>query len=209
SRLKHVTSFLNRGTAPDYADEGSVRAVSQAANQPGGIDWERTRFHAYNRNPRSLRGYLYPSDIIINSTGTGTLGRVGFFREAPDAVPCMADGHVTIARANEAELNPRFAYYWLASAPFYRYIYAGLSVGATNQIELSRERLGDAPVPTPPLDEQRRIADFLDTETARIDRMVNTRTRQLGALRERYEAFLSERVTPGILGNGPRNERWP
>src|SRR5699024_6047514 len=104
SRLKHVTSFLNRGTAPDYADEGSVRAVSQAANQHGGIDWELTRLHAYNRIPRSLRGYLYPSDIIINSAGTGTLGRVGFFREAPDAVPCMADEHGTIARANEAEL---------------------------------------------------------------------------------------------------------
>lgn len=194
SRLKHMTSFLNRGTAPDYVDEGPVRAVSQAANQPGGIDWARTRFHAHDGSPRSLRGYLYPNDIIVNSTGTGTLGRVGFFDSPPDGIPCVADGHVTIARANDDKLDSRFAYYWLSSMPFYEYIYAALAVGATNQIELSRERLGHSPIPAPPLHEQRRIADFLDIETARIDRMNGLQQEVLERLDEREHAILESEL---------------
>ncbi|WP_370416666.1 restriction endonuclease subunit S [Streptomyces fradiae] len=188
SPLKHVTTVLNRGSAPDYVDDGSVRAVSQAANQPSGLDWSRTRFHAFSGDPRRLKGYLQSGDVIVNSTGTGTLGRVGQFMGSPDGIPCMADGHVTIARADHRTLHPRFSYYWLVSQPFQEYVYAALVVGATNQIELNRERLGEAPVPLPPLEEQRRIADFLDTETARIDKLVALRLRQRDVIRSRQRA---------------------
>lgn len=179
--LKHVTSMLNRGSAPDYVDVGPVRAISQASNQASGLDWSRTRFHDFSGNLKNLKGYLRPNDVLINSTGTGTLGRVGYFTESPDNLPCMADSHVTIARAKPDELDARFAYYWLSSRPFQEYVEAALVVGATNQIELNRDRLGDAPVPLPPLEDQRHIADFLDTETARIDRLSN-RYRELADL---------------------------
>src|SRR6478752_3469297 len=113
TRLKHVTSLLNRGSAPNYVEEGPVRAVSQAANQAGGLNWSRARFHDFSGNPENLKGYLRPHDVLINSTGTGTLGRIGYFEKSPDALPCMADSHVTIARANPDELDARFSYYWL------------------------------------------------------------------------------------------------
>ncbi|MEX2982259.1 restriction endonuclease subunit S [Streptomyces sp. C36] len=197
SPLKHVTTVLNRGSAPDYVDDGPVRAVSQAANQPSGLDWSRTRFHEFSGDPQKLKGYLHAGDVIINSTGTGTLGRVGQFMGSPDGIPCMADGHVTIARADIRVLNPRFAYYWLSSKPFQEYVYAALVVGATNQIELNRERLGEAPVPLPPLDEQRRIADFLDAETVRIELLLAKRRRMNGLL-----ALRRERITEQVLGLG-------
>ncbi|MEV6090837.1 restriction endonuclease subunit S [Streptomyces cellulosae] len=189
--LKHVTSTLNRGSAPDYVDAGPVRVISQASNQASGLDWSRTRFHNFNGNPKSLKGYLYPSDVLINSTGTGTLGRVGYFTGSPDRLPCMADSHVTIARAKPDELDARFSYYWLGSKPFQEYVYAALVVGATNQIELNRDRLGDAPVPLPPLDKQRSIADFLDAETARIDQLVSLRTRQIRLVEEKRASSLN------------------
>jgi type I restriction enzyme S subunit len=207
SSLKRVTSFLNRGTAPDYVDDGPVRVVGQAANQDAGIDWSRTRFHDYHSDPTKLKGYLEPSDVIINSTGTGTLGRVGFFDGAPDGMPCVADGHVSIARFIPDEVHPRFAYYWMRSQPFQDYICAALVVGATNQIELNRDRLAGAPIPLPPLAEQRRIADFLDAETARIDHLISTRTRQRASLEERSYADVSETLIPGIT-TAPRGS-WP
>ncbi|MEU1570907.1 restriction endonuclease subunit S [Streptomyces collinus] len=183
SRLKHMTCLLNRGSAPNYVDDGPVRAISQSANQSDGLDWSRTRFHNYDGDATKLKGYLQQEDVLINSTGTGTLGRVGFFTGAPDNIPCMADSHVTIARTKSDELHPRFAYYWLGSQPFQEYVYAALAVGATNQIELNRESLGNAPVPVPPLEEQRRIAHFLDAETARIDRVITKRRRMRNLLR--------------------------
>ncbi|MFE8005099.1 restriction endonuclease subunit S [Streptomyces sp. NPDC057418] len=188
--LKHVSSRLNRGSAPNYVDEGPVRAISQATNQAGGLDWSRTRFHNFSGDPTRLKGYLRPDDVLINSTGTGTLGRIGYFSKSPDGLPCMADSHVTVARAKPDELDARFSYYWLGSRPFQEYVYAALVVGATNQIELNRDRLGDAPIPLPPLKEQRRIADFLDAETARIDRMAAKRSRMQGLLQLKRERFI-------------------
>lgn len=113
----------------------------------------------------------------------------------------MADSHVTIARTDPNELHPRFAYYWLASRPFQEYIYAALVVGATNQIELNRDRLGDAPVPLPPLPDQRRIANFLDAETARIDRMIAATRAQNDLVQERESVAFAESV---VRAGGPR-----
>lgn len=186
--LKHVTNALIRGSAPTYIDAGTVRVIGQASNQPGGLDWSRTRFHDFQGNPSALKGYLRMDDVLINSTGTGTLGRIGHFNDSPDGLPCMADSHVTIARTDPDQLYSRFAYYWFTSRPFQEYIFAALVVGATNQIELNRDRLGDAPIPLPPLPDQRRIADFLDTEIARIDKIHITMRTLKVLLQERSDA---------------------
>lgn len=199
SPLKFASTFLSRGTAPEYVDEGPVRAISQAANQATGLDWERTRFHSYSGDPRKLKGYLLPNDVLINSTGTGTLGRVGYFTADPDDLPCIADGHVTVARADRHIAEPRYMYYWLSSMPFQNYIYSALIVGATNQIELNRERLAGSPIALPPLDEQRRIANFLDAETARIDRLTELRASQLKSVGARMQNYLDQ--VADALGN--------
>ncbi|WP_431889804.1 restriction endonuclease subunit S [Nocardiopsis alba] len=187
--MKRATTLLNRGSAPNYVDEGPVRAISQASNQAHGIDWTKTRFHEHKGDPASLKGYLTSEDILINSTGTGTLGRVGFFKGSPDEIPCMADSHITVIRAEKEVLYPRFSYYWMTSSQFYDYIYSALVVGATNQIELNRDKLAEAPIPLPPLEEQRRIADFLDAETGRIDRIVSLQSILKAKLIERDKAF--------------------
>ncbi|MFC8866959.1 restriction endonuclease subunit S [Streptomyces sp. NPDC057148] len=204
TRLKHVTAALNRGSAPNYADAGPVRAVSQASNQPGGINWERTRFHDFHGIPSTLKGHLHPDDLLINSTGTGTLGRVGYFTGSPDGLPCMADSHVTLARTRREQLNPRYAYYWLTSKPFQEYVYSALVVGATNQIELNRDRLADAPVPLPQLSEQLRIAEFLDIETAKIDHYVSLYTKLQCKLREKHQS-----ITESLLLHGNETESVP
>jgi type I restriction enzyme, S subunit len=195
SPLKFATTFLNRGTAPDYADTGPVLAVSQAVNQSAGLNWERARFHDYHGDPRSLKGYLVPGDVLVNSTGNGTLGRIGYFTGSPDNTPSIADGHVTLVRADRLVAEPRFVYYWLSSTTFQDYTYAALVVGATNQIELNRERLAGAPVALPPLDEQRRIAHFLDAETARIDALKESRYAQISALEELELARIDEHLS--------------
>ncbi|MEZ0364190.1 restriction endonuclease subunit S [Mycobacterium sp. pUA109] len=196
SPLKHMTTFLNRGTAPDYVDDGPVRVIGQAANQAGGLDWGRTRFHAHSGDTRTLKGHLHPHDVLINSTGTGTLGRVGYFEAGPDDRPSMVDAHITIARADPESVEPRFMYYWLNSTPFQDYLYAALVVGATNQIELNRDRFAGAPIAVPPIDEQRRIGEFLDAETARTDHLASESTRQ----KKLIEARLLESMRVATTG---------
>jgi type I restriction enzyme, S subunit len=194
SRLKRATVLLNRGTAPEYVDEGPVRAVGQAANQAAGLDWTRTRFHNFSGDAKRLKGYLIPGDVLINSTGTGTLGRVGYFENRPDDRPCVADGHVTVARADPQVVDSRYLYYWLTSRAFYGYIYSALIVGATNQIELNREKLADAAIGMPTIGEQRRIAEFLDAETLIVDSLVQQRTRQRELLDELKQGATDDAV---------------
>jgi type I restriction enzyme S subunit len=190
-------------------DDGRVRAISQAANQSGGLDWSRTRFHDFDGDATKLKGYLKPEDVLINSTGTGTLGRVGFFSSAPDDLPCMADSHVTVLRTKSDELHARFTYYWLGSRPFQDYVHAAIAVGATNQIELNRESLGVSPVPVPPMEEQRRIADFLDAETARFEALAHKRARQIEGLAERELALIVDMLSGGCKSGKGKPTGWP
>ncbi|MEU3456871.1 restriction endonuclease subunit S [Micromonospora sp. NPDC006766] len=207
--LKRVTPLINRGLAPNYVDVGPIVAISQASNQDAGIDWSRTRFHGFSGDPRKLKGYLEPDDVIINSTGTGTLGRVGYFQGSPGSIPCVADSHVTVARFSSHAVHPRFGYYWMRSQPFQSFIYSALIVGATNQIELNSEKLGGAPIPLPPLEEQRRIVELLDAETARVDSLAGDRMQQHALLEERSYAEVSETLLPGALTAPSGNSPWP
>lgn len=59
---------------------------------------------------------------------------------------------------------------------------------------LTHDMLKQLRVDVPPLDEQRRIADFLDAETARIDRLQAARIRQLATLEELTASRISSVV---------------
>lgn len=194
--LKRLTRTLRRGTTPNYSDTGTVRVLGQMANQDAGINWQKTRLHEGSTSPRDLKGYLEQRDVLVNSTGTGTLGRVGYFSRPEDDLPCIADSHVTIVRANKDVLHPRFAYYCLKSSFLQHQMMSTMVVGSTNQIELSPERLASTAIPVPSIDEQRRIADFLDAEAARVDKLLSLRNAQQRTVSEwkasRVHALFSE-----------------
>ncbi|MBW1601158.1 hypothetical protein JJV70_03375 [Streptomyces sp. JJ66] len=69
--------------------------------------------------------------------------------------------------------------------------------------------LGSVLLPVPPPEEQRRIADFLDAQTARIDTLARLRRKQDSVLEERYFSAISELLTPGIGRVGQRHHVWP
>ena len=63
--------------------------------------------------------------------------------------------------------------------------------GAVRTPRINPEDLGDIPVDFPSLDEQRRIADFLDAETARIDQLIAARRAQVARLGELWDSRLA------------------
>jgi type I restriction enzyme S subunit len=70
----------------------------------------------------------------------------------------------------------------------------------TTFIELSSRAFASVPIPVPPPDEQRAIADYLDRETAQIDALVAKQEELIGLLRERRSRVreaLADRVTRG------------
>jgi type I restriction enzyme S subunit len=63
---------------------------------------------------------------------------------------------------------------------------------------LNRDRLTVVYLASPPFDEQRAIAAFLDRETARIDTLMEKKRRQIELLQEKRNALISHAVTRGL-----------
>lgn len=202
--LKRVTSHVSRGMSPSYADYDGVPIINQACVYWDGLRWDNIKFH-----DRSVRVHekavLSDGDVLINSTGTGTLGRVALFRGRAADERVLADSHVTVVRTT-AELEPRVLRYLLETNVYQGFVLSVLAAGATNQIELSRDGLRRTPVPLPPIDEQRAIADFLDRKTAAIDALIAKKERLIELLEEKRQALITQAVTKGLDPNVPMKD---
>lgn len=107
----------------------------------------------------------------------------------------IVSGHYICFRPKHGE-DSRFLN-WLLRSSVYAMEYARLSRGVRpNQIEIDNDWLRILSVRLPPLQEQRRIADFLDSETARIDLLASLHNQQLNLLGERILVCVSE-LFPG------------
>ena len=187
--LKRVAPFVSRGSAPEYAeDETGTPVINQACVYWDGLRLDRVKYDQSSRPARTRKGYLLQGDVLVNSTGTGTLGRAAVFNETGEHI---ADTHVTIVRLDPTQCEPRYLAYLLATPIYQGFIYTALVSGSTNQIELSREDLRAAPTILPPLEEQRAIAAFLDRETAKIDALIEKKTRLIELAHERVQAQLT------------------
>ncbi|TDB91012.1 hypothetical protein E1264_03180 [Actinomadura sp. KC216] len=72
---------------------------------------------------------------------------------------------------------------------------------SNTQANLNAEQVGNLAIPRPPLDEQRRIADFLDAETARINVLIGKKKKMIALLDERVQAVINE-IAPGAMIHG-------
>ena len=105
--------------------------------------------------------YLQDQDIVINSTGTGTLGRVGIFSIADNVtnLPVVPDSHVTVIRS----CSNIQAFYMYAFMKANQGILENKGEGSTNQKELKPLTLKEMLVPIPPLSEQEQITMTITT----------------------------------------------
>jgi type I restriction enzyme, S subunit len=88
------------------------------------------------------------------------------------------------------EIDPRYLLYIFHGHDFLK-LGAAEMYGVAGQKRVPDDLIRDWTVDLPPLDEQRRIADFLDAETAKMDQMISLRTRQASLLDEREASWRS------------------
>lgn len=139
-RLSEITSQLSRGIAPRYAEDGLWTVLNQRC-----IRAQRVSLTPARRQERSVpeaKRVAY-GDVLINSTGVGTLGRVAMFLLQLERV--TADSHVTIVRARSPDLQPWLGLSLLARQPEFE----AMGTGSTGQTELSRAEVGDLRLAVP------------------------------------------------------------
>lgn len=90
------------------------------------------------------------------------------------------------------DLHPRYVHHLLRSQPYRDQYKLYTRAETTFDRRVSKVDFHAMPVLVPPVDEQRRIADFLDAETARIDRLAELRKSQIASLIVRAQSDLSE-----------------
>ena len=157
-RLKDiVVKEIKRGKSPTYADNSSVLVFAQKCNTKAGIIDLSLAKHldvkSFAKYPDDE--YMQDGDIVVNSTGNGTLGRVGVFHDADRSDDCVIvpDSHVTTIRINKL-LVLDYIYYALV---YYQPYFEKNCSGSTNQTELKPLVIANLFIPVPPFYEQRRI----------------------------------------------------
>lgn len=161
-RLGEICNEIKRGKSPKYADKSNFLAFAQKCNvKTGGIDLGLALY----LDEKSITRYsetdnLVQGDIVINSTGGGTMGRVGLYEtKVPAGIKGVyPDSHVTVIRSI-GNINQHYLYYVLKlNQP----VLEKCGTGSTNQTELKPAVLADFVIPLPPLAEQKRIVAAIE-----------------------------------------------
>ena len=158
TRMQQVCSYIHRGKSPRYSEIRKYPVIAQKCNHWDGFYIEKAQFIS----PDSLSSYseeqiLQDRDLLWNSTGLGTLGRIGLYpsRQNPYNF-AVADSHVTVIRSLIEFVRPEYLYYYLSS-PTVQNVIEDKSSGSTKQKELATETIKNYLCPIPPIHEQDRI----------------------------------------------------
>ncbi|MBV3395185.1 restriction endonuclease subunit S [Prevotella copri] len=165
-RLDDICSYIHRGKSPKYSDIKKYPVVAQKCNQWSGFSLEKAKFI----DPQSVSSYseeqfLKDEDLMWNSTGLGTLGRMAIYDSRLNPYElAVADSHVTVIRSYKHYAMAKYLYFYFSSYTVQSVI-EDKSDGSTKQKELATKTVKAYLVPLPPLAEQKRIVEKVNQLT--------------------------------------------
>ncbi|ATP55720.1 hypothetical protein CPT03_04185 [Pedobacter ginsengisoli] len=156
NKLGALTSFLSRGISPKYIEgKGGIPVLNQKCIRGHRVLYEFQRRHD-SEAKRSSSRLVEKYDVLVNSTGVGTLGRVALVRWLNEE-DVTVDSHVTIVRAIAEKINTVFFGYSLLTKQAEIESFAN---GSTGQVELNRSQLSDVNLLVPPENFQNKFCEF-------------------------------------------------
>lgn len=143
AQVASVVTLLKRGLAPSYSDDG-ILVINQKCIRGKALNYTLARRHdAAKRAPKER--VLEEDDVLVNSTGVGTLGRVATVRGLKETA--TADSHVTICRADTSKISKLILSLFMEDK---QSLIETLGHGSTGQTELNPASLGGLMVTVAP-----------------------------------------------------------
>lgn len=186
----HHTAVLSdvatvaRGRGPKYEVGTDTLSVNQGCVQWDGIDIARAREVAtdwWAGVPGSGRVAVH--DVLVNSTGEGTIGRAAL--ATSDVVGLPFDSHVMAVRCHAAEVLPAYLVLYLRSPSGQDQIIAAKGANTTKQTELGKAKLERFVIPVPSIGYQSdMVTRFREIvgRVRRLDALTSAREKRLAAL---------------------------
>lgn len=181
TKLESIASLLKRGKSTKYGN--SRIQIIKSGQARGFKEFDFTQKHYVAEGFILDERKLEKGDILINSSGVGTAGRVTLFNLEGTFV---ADSHVTILRPNEEKALPDFILHSLAKIGF-KTIEA-MAMGQSGQIELTIKTIQNIRIPLPPLPEQIKIVSKIEN----IETKITDLEKEISALPEQKENILKK-----------------
>lgn len=177
STVSEVSAVLRRGISPKYNEKARGIVINQKCIRQTIVSYDEARTQE-KKYPAELE--MMESDIVICSTGAGTLGRVGQIFEAKGNA--TLDSHVTLIRADE-KIGQQSLFWSLKMKQDYL---MNAGKGSTNQLELSRETIGNCKILIP----ERKIAEQAEKNFVAIHNKMKECSMQIARLRETRDLLL-------------------
>ena len=177
--LSYYAESISRGVTPKYYkghNATPICVLNQRCIRDGWVSLSSARLMLPRRREKKSAIAEF-DDLLVNSTGQGTLGRVGrwSYRE-----PVYVDGHVTVVKADRQRISPVLLPYLVF--PLQSEI-EQMAEGSTGQTELSPSSLGSLQVPLLTLEEQKTVVEQLSTNEE-MAHHCSIETRMLAELRD-------------------------
>lgn len=202
-RLKWAFASCKNGAWGEEPDGENDAVCIRAAD----FDGQLGRLNNGERTLRSLdqkafdKISLRKGDVIIEKSGGGEKQLVGRAALFQGSEPSFTSNF--LARCRPAEgVDPSFLNYLMLAIYNGRGTYPHIkqSTGIQN---LDLASFLDIKVKIPALETQRRIAQFLDEKTARIDGLIEKKRALLDRLAEKRQALITRAVTKGLNPDAP------
>jgi type I restriction enzyme S subunit len=143
------------------------------------------------------KSILYPGDILIAKTGA-TIGKLGLIPEhIKEANTTSSVGKLTV---DKTRFNPKYILYCFQSRALQDQIWLEASQKSA-QPGFNIDDLIVFEFLAPDLNDQSKIVEFLDRQTAIIDQLIQQKEKLIDLLKEKRQAVINEAVTKGLDPN--------
>lgn len=201
SSLKYLVSAIDSGTSVNATDtparEGEFGVLKTSCVYSGTFDPAENKAVVLEEYGRVSCPLVVGSLIVSRMNTPDLVGAAGLVRHAPDGI-FLPD---RLWQVSFSGMMPTFSYYW-SQSDSYRTQVKKVCTGTSSSMQnLSQDQFKDFVLGVPAEGEQQLITAHLDRETARIDALIEKKTRFIQLLREKRQALITHAVTKGLDSN--------